>query len=281
MFIKLAILATYMTKITFLGTGGDVHVISKCIRNSGGIIIQHDDLQFHLDPGPNSTLMAKSAGINTRATTAIICTSPKISHANDINCLISGMTYNGADIKGVLIATKTLIEGTENTHPLLQNFFRSCVEKIIIAEPEKRIGIEYVDMQFVSAEDYCDTIGIIFFMPDLTLGYSSDTSYSDKIAKQYEGCDILILNIQLPFGAKEKYKMSSDDAVKFINKVQPKLAIITHFGKDLIQKDPKEEARQIHKLTGCQVMAADDLQSIAPTNYSAKSKQQRLKKYQQ
>ena len=46
-----------MTKITFLGTGGDNYIISKCIRNASGIVIEYNDLQLHIDPGPNSLLM--------------------------------------------------------------------------------------------------------------------------------------------------------------------------------------------------------------------------------
>jgi ribonuclease BN (tRNA processing enzyme) len=268
-----------MTDILFLGTGGDSYVISKCIRNSGGIVIRHNELQLHIDPGPNSLLMAKNNSVNIRATTAIICTSPKISHINDVNAVISGMTYNGSDIKGVLVGTKTLIEGNENNSPYLQSFFKNCVERVIIAEPQKKIGIENVDIHFCETNDYCDTVGLKIFMPDLVIGYSSDTSYSEAVGKQYENCDILILNIQNPFGIKQKNNMSSDDAVKFIKRVKPQLAIITHFGKAMLEQDPLLEAREIHALTGVQVMAAVDGQSISPVSYSAQGKQKQLKQF--
>jgi len=268
-----------MTSITFLGTGADSYVVSKCIRNSGGIIIKHNDLQFHIDPGPNSLQTAKINGINVRATTAIICTSPKISHCNDINALISGMTYNGMDVKGVVIGTKTLIEGDEVNTPLLQNFFKNCVERVIIAESGKKVGIESADIHFCEASDYCDTVGVKFFMPDLVIGYTSDTTYSERVASQYKECDILIMNIQQPFGQKSKNKMSSDDAVKFIKKVGPQLAILTHFGKAMLEQDPLLEAREIHAATGVQVMAAVDGQSISPVSYAAQGKQKHLNQF--
>ena len=269
-----------MTNITFLGTGGDCHVISKCIRNSGGIVIRHGEVQLHIDPGPNALLTAKNNKINIRATTAIICTSPKISHSNDVNAIISGMTYNGADVKGVVIGTRTLIKGDEENIPLLQKFFQDCVEKVIIAEPEKRVGIENVDIHFCETTDYCDSVGLILFMPDVVIGYTSDTSYSERIAKQYGKCDILIMNIENPSGVNTKYKMSTDDAIKFIKKVNPKLAILTHFGKEMLEQDPILEARKIHAATTCQVMAAVDGQSISPVTYDAKGKQRQLKQFQ-
>jgi ribonuclease BN (tRNA processing enzyme) len=269
----------YMTSITFLGTGGDSYVISKCIRNSGGIIIKNEHVQFHIDPGPNSLLTAKNNSINLRETTAIICTSPKISHSNDVNAVISGMTYNGVDVKGVLVGTKTLIEGNENNTPFLQDFFKHCVERVIIAESDKKIGIENIDIHFCMANDYCDTVGVKLFMPDLVIGYTSDTSYSEAIAKQYDNCDILIMNIQNPFGARQKNNLCSDDAVKFIKRIKPKLAIITHFGKLMLEQDPLLEAREIHALTGVQVMSAVDGQSISPVSYSAQGKQRQLKQF--
>lgn len=268
-----------MTRIIFLGTGGDNYVISKCIRNSGGIVIQHDEMQFHIDPGPNSLLSAKNNGVNVRATTAIICTSPKISHSNDVNAVISAMTYNGMDVKGVLVATKTLIEGNEANHALLQRFFRDCIEKVIVCEPAKRIGIEQADIQFLETVDYSDSVGMKLYMPDMVIGYTSDTSYNEKIAKQYVGCDVLIVNVTNPFGIKVKYKMSTEDAIKLVNKVQPKLTILTHFGKLMLQEDPLQEARKVHAETGLQVMAAMDGQVVLPATYSAQSSQKSLKNF--
>jgi len=269
-----------MTTITFLGTGGDNYVISKCIRNSGGIIINHGDVQLHIDPGPNALLTAKNNNINIRGSTAVICTSPKISHCNDVNAVISAMTYNGADVKGVVVGTKTLIKGDEQNMPLLQRFFKDCVEKVMIAEPEKKIGIEEVDIVFCETTDYCENVGMKIYMPDVTIGYSSDTSYSDRVAKQYEKSDILILNVPNPSGVNKKFKMSTDDAIKFIKKVKPQLAIMTHFSKEMLEQDPLLEARRVHAATGCQVMAAVDGQSISPVSYAAEGKQKQLKHFQ-
>ena len=50
-------------KITFLGTGGDAFVIGKQIRASGGIILQAEGLQFHIDPGPGALVKAAENGI--------------------------------------------------------------------------------------------------------------------------------------------------------------------------------------------------------------------------
>ena len=46
-------------KIIFLGTGGDSIVVGKQLRASGGIILQIDDNQFHIDPGPGALVRAR------------------------------------------------------------------------------------------------------------------------------------------------------------------------------------------------------------------------------
>ena len=265
-----------MTKITFLGTGGDNYLIGKCLRNSGGIVIQNGNLQFHIDPGPNSIMMAKNTGINVRETTAVICTNPKLLHCADLNSVIYAMTYGGMDIKGVLVTTKPILEGTDKEIPLLLNSSRDSVEKIILADSEKRIGIENVDIQF-HATTNPNVVGMKIFMPDVIIGYSSDTAYSETIANQYRKVDILILNVLNPTGVKEHGEMSTDDAIKFIQKVRPQLTIFTGFGKAMLEQDPILEARRAHNETGCQVLAAIDGQTVSPASYSAGSKQKRLK----
>ncbi|MDP7476371.1 MAG: hypothetical protein QF655_01925, partial [Candidatus Woesearchaeota archaeon] len=55
------------SSIIFLGTGGDSYVVGKQLRASGGIILQINDDQYHIDPGPGALVMAKETGINLRA----------------------------------------------------------------------------------------------------------------------------------------------------------------------------------------------------------------------
>ena len=71
---------------------------------------------------------------------------------------------------------------------------------------------------------------MILFTSEFTLGYTSDTKYSPEILDLYKETDIMILNVKNPGKTKDDYNMCTDDAIKFINEVKPKLAIITHFG---------------------------------------------------
>ena len=263
------------SKITFLGTAGDSFTIGKQLRSSGGFVISQDDLQFQIDPGPGALVKANENSISVRANTAILVTKNHIHHCNDVNAIIDAMTYRGLDKKGVLVSTNSLIIGNEKERPYLTEFHKSLLEKYIVLTPEQRVGIADVEIIALNT-NVEDSIGLKFITDDFTLCYSSDAKYSKDLAKQYEGSDILILNIRNPFNEKEEGHLNSEDAVKIISKVKPKLALITGFGIKMIKADPLYECREMQKQTGCQILCAKDGLNISPTSYSAKSSQKRL-----
>lgn len=266
--------------LVFLGTGGDSFTVGRQSYGSGGILIFNDDVKLHIDPGPGTLNKLKECGLSPRDTTAIICTHKHIGHCNDLNAYIDAMTHNGLDKKGVVLASDSVINGTETEHAYLTEFHKSCVERVITIKPETRVAVEDFEIKAaktIHSDESC--VGLIIQTPDATIGYSSDTQYNNDIAKQYEGCDMLILNVLYPFGTgkEDKNGLSSDDVIKFIQKVKPKLAIMTHFGIKILKADVINEAREIHRQTGIQTIAAKDGMMIAPSNYSAKSEQMRLK----
>jgi len=50
--------------------------------------------------------------------------------------------------------------------------------------------------------------------------------------------------------------MTTDDAVKIIEETRPEIALITHFGMQMILKGPEREAELIEKKTGVPTRAA-------------------------
>jgi ribonuclease BN (tRNA processing enzyme) len=269
-------------RIIFLGTGGDENVVGRQIRSSAGIVVQVDDYQFIIDPGPGCLVKAKDNGISLRGTTAVLVSHAHVNHANDLNAVISAMTYNGLDITGVVIANNTVVNGGEGISPVLSEFHKNCVEKVITIKPEQKVGIEIVEVHALKANHTDpDTVGFKLFTPKFIMVYTSDTTYSKDLIEQYKKADILILNTLHPAGTKDKEKkgLSADDIIKIITKTKPKLAIITHFGVKMVSADPLYEAREIQKATGIQVVAAVDGMAINPLSYSADLKQKTLNLY--
>ncbi|MFH1510227.1 MAG: MBL fold metallo-hydrolase, partial [Candidatus Woesearchaeota archaeon] len=225
------------SSIVFLGTGGDAIVVGKQVRASGGIVIQLDDHQFHIDPGPGALVRAAQADVNIRETSVVLVSHAHLNHCNDTNAVISAMTYNGLDTQGVLIANQTLVNGNEPSY--LSQYHRNMVERIIVTKDGHKIGIDNVEIHILKA-DHTDehAVGFKFFTPNFVLAYGSDTAYSPEIADQYSGSDILVLNVVHPFGTKAKDNLSSDDVIRIVEKIKPQLTVITHFGVKMLQADP-------------------------------------------
>lgn len=263
-------------RIIFLGTGGESLVTARQLRACGGIIIQTDSYQFHIDPGPGSLVKAAEYDVNLRDNTAIVVSKNDLLHCGDINAVIDSMTYTGLDKKGVLICNKTLVEGTEKIKPYLQDFYSNCLERTIALSPGQRVGIEHIEIRALKAENSDpNALGFKFFTPRFVLSYSSDTKYKQEIVEAYKNSDILILNVTNPAKIKSD-GLNSEDAIRIIEKVKPHLAIITHFGVKMLKADPINEAREISKRTGVQVIAAKDGLQVNPISYSVQLKQKTL-----
>lgn len=268
------------SNIIFLGTGGDSYVVGKNLRTSGGIILQIGDDQFHIDPGPGSLAMAKETGINLRANTAVLISHNHMNHCNDINAVINAMTYGGFDKKGVLVANNTAVNGSESYTPFLQKYYRDFLERFIVLDEGKRVGINDVEILALKAK-HSDpaALGFKFITPEYTLTYSGDTMYSPDTVAQYDNSNVLILNV--PYLKKEEGKdnLCKEDAIKIISRVKPSLAIITHFGVNFLKADPLYEVRDIQKETGIQTIAAKDGIVVNPVSYSVEQGQKTLYKY--
>jgi ribonuclease BN (tRNA processing enzyme) len=266
--------------IVFLGTGGDAIVVGKQVRASGGIVLQLAEFQLWLDPGPGALVRALQYDVNVRETTAVCVSHSHTNHANDLNALLGAMTYNGMDIRGVLVANETVVNGSEAEQPVLTKFHHNLVERVIVARPGQKIGVEDIEIHALKARHTDEhAIGFKFFTPGFILSYSADTGYSSEIAEQYRKSDILILNTVHPAGSKADDNLTAEDAVRIVRTAEPKLAIITHFGTKLLQYDPIQAARDIQRETKLQVIAAKDGLVLNPLSYSANMKQKTLNLY--
>lgn len=260
------------SKIIFLGTGGDALVVGKQTRASGGIVLELDEEIYHIDPGPGTLVRTKQYGVNSRNTIAILVSHNHLNHANDVNALISAMTNGGLDPKGVLVANKTLFKGDAANNSFLGERYKSYLEKAIQLSKGERVGVNEVDIKAITAKHHEENaIGFKIKTKEFTLTYTGDTSFDRKIIRNYEGSDILIMNVVHPSGSENKDLLTSDDAVEILKKAIPNLAIITHFGVKMLNADPLYQAREIQKRSGVQVMAAMDGMIINPKNYSISS----------
>jgi len=220
---------------------------------------------------------ARQCGVNIRANTAVFVSHAHLIHSNDLNAVIDTMTYRGFDKKGVVVANKTVINGSDDYQQRLFDFYKGCLERFIVLEAGQRVGINEVEVQALRCR-HSDphTIGFKFFTPKFTLSYLADTTYSLDLVEQYKGSNILILNVTNPKKSDSNDHLNCEDAAKIIKEVKPRLAIITHFGIKMLEADPLYTVREIQKQTGVQTIAAKDGMIINPLSYAIDKGQRTL-----
>ena len=256
------------SRITFLGTGTG-GAVTQHYRSGGGIVIQTNNHQFVLDPGPGTLTSAREIGINLRNTTAVLVSNSDIYKSNDANLVLSVMTYDGLDPRGVLIANETFVRGAENINPGLTRNHESYVERVIVPNPGQKIGIENIEIHALDTQnDDPKALGFKFFTPDFVLTYTGCTGFSNDVVRQYENSDILIINMP-NFEAKSENNFNKEDVIKVIKMVQPKLAVLTGMGLKVMKADPIQIAREIRAATKVQTIAAKDGAVMTPNSYSA------------
>ena len=255
--------------ITFLGSAGDTTSVGKQLRASGGIVINYNNSQMHIDPGPGALCQYKNCRISPRNTISLIVTNNDLAYCGDTNAVVSAMTHDGLDRRGVLVGSRSVINGTADDSPILWNRFSSFLEKNIPLDQGQRIGINEYDIHAIPSFSSDPTgFGLIINTPEFKIVYSSNTKFSDKLAEAYGGCDVLILKAEIPEEEEGNDSMTLDQASSIINECIPRVAILTGFGAKMIYNDPLYLAKQIHKKTGVYVIAAQDGMSIDPVDYS-------------
>lgn len=258
-----------MGRIIFLGTAGSITAASKSARSSGGIILQVDELQFHLDPGPGALLKAKEYGVNLHHTTAILVSHNHINHCNDLNALVDAMTHSGIEQHGIVLGSKSVLQQSTDYHPFLSKYHQNLLERIIPVEKNHKIGVELIEVNALPAQHTDPTaIGFKLFCPKFTISYTGDTECTQELLDELAGTDVLILNVPYPGNTAKGMNLDTENATKIVSRVKPRLAVITHFGLEMLKADPLEEARTIQRMSGVITIAAKDGFTITPESYA-------------
>src|SRR3989338_1336873 len=265
-------------QIIFLGTAGDSFVLSKQDRVAGGFIVQTENAQLHINPGPGAFLAAALAKIQIQKTTAVIVTDNTFIHTHDVAALIEAMTLRAFDAKGLLLGPKSALEeGDPKNPPRVQKKYQEAVEKTILLQEETRVECNGVQIQTVKIKNSDPTaVGLKIITKDFSLGYTGKTKYTAKLKDAFNDVEIMILELSLLTEEKKEDGLCLEEVKKLIEEIKPQLAVLTGFGISIMKEDILELTRALYKQTGVQVIAAKEGFSFDPTNYAVKLRQKRL-----
>lgn len=250
-------------RITFLGTGGGRHTTMYQTRSTGGMLIQHDGKTIHMDPGPGALVQMNKIRYDLTKTDSVMISHCHPDHYSDAECVIEGMTRGGWEKRGNVYGSVTVVEGQNGLGPCLSDYHMRIPQGIHVFKPGDVLDVDGIKVDIHHADHSDPTnVGFTFHTEHGLVSYVSDTAYSDDIADQYRGTRVLILPVTTPSGNRIKYHLCTDDALTFINRVKPELAIFTHLGVVMLRRGADKEAEYVEKETGVKTIAGHDLMTL-------------------
>lgn len=250
-------------KLTFLGTGGGRHSAMFQIRSTGGLLIQSDSGNVHIDPGPGALTKMNEIAYDLQITNAVMVSHCHPDHYSDAPNVVEGMTKGGWVKRGELYGSESVIKGFEGLGPAFTNYHLSLPENVSVIRPGDKKEISGIGMVFTkSIHNDPTNFGIIIQTDDGNIGYVTDTEFSEEIAKQYVGCRLLVLPLTVPDDKRIRGHTDLLGIIEFIKIVKPELVIINHLGIRVIEVGPEGQAERASDATGIPVIASKDLMTV-------------------
>ncbi len=237
-----------MPSITFLGTGGGRYVLLSQRRYTGGIWLNLES-SLVLDPGPGSLIRALQFGKNPEKLDAVMVSHKHLDHYNDAELMLEAMTKGVKRRHGYLVIDENALEYVSSYH-------QNSVD-VLVPKPGDSFRLGYLKVQAIPAKSH-EGMGFRFLSDDGTVTYTSDTDYSKDLIKHYKNSRILIINSIFPSGMNIKSHLNADDALRIVEEAKPELAVLNHFGMQMLNRGPEKEAKRIQEKTGIRTIAARD-----------------------
>ncbi|KCZ71658.1 metal-dependent hydrolase, beta-lactamase superfamily III [Candidatus Methanoperedens nitroreducens] len=248
-----------MSGVIFLGTGGGRRVVLSQLRRSGGFWLKLNGVNILQDPGPGCLVMVHKHRLKPDSLDAIILSHRHIDHSNDVNIMIEAMTKGGFQLRGRLIVPGDCLR----SDPVVLKYVRPFTRITEIKEGME-IALGDIKIEFpVRNVHQVETYGAIYRFGSRQLGYIPDTEYFPQLQEAYRGVDFLIINVVRMKKDKKIHHLDIHDVEELINSIRPKMAILTHFGLQVLKASPWIQARSISERTGVEVIAAYDGLSMA------------------
>ncbi|WP_407453073.1 MBL fold metallo-hydrolase [Methanobrevibacter sp.] len=246
-------------KITFLGSGGGRFSAISQRRMTGGFRIDNiGGKNYHVDPGPGALIRTYQFGFDPRNLSGIFVTHAHTDHYNDAEILIEAITRGMTKENGTIFGSTSVLEGFEKWGPCISRYHQSKSDTVVLRPDEIR-EVDGIKVKGTKTE-HGDPAGVGFQIDynGFKVSYTSDTGYFDELPDYHEGADILIASVLRPGNRTIPGHMCSRNFVDLIEKVKPKVAVMTHLGLKMISNNPVVEAKKISKRTGVKTIAAFD-----------------------
>ena len=228
---------------------------------SGGFWLNLSGTEILVDPGPGCIVQTATMQLRAEKLSAIILSHRHLDHSGDINIMTEAMTQGRLRRHGWLFAPVDALE----TEPVIFSYLKDYLEGIEILGEGESFSVGNISFTTPARHKHpVETYGMVFKTDKHTFSYIADTRYFDGLCQHYGG-ELLILNVTFlqPRHPSGSLSMPTDhlsvpDAAHIITELKPGAAILTHFGMNIWQANPKLVAEWLTEKTGVKVIAARD-----------------------
>lgn len=220
-------------ELVILGSGGGRHHIRTQHRATGGYLYKFNGIQAHIDPGPGAIVRINQYNENPTKTELFIVTHVHIDHFNDICAVIESSREILHDRNHNYFKKGTLIT-TDDCLSFISNYHKNMLEKVVPFKAGDNFnykGVEIIGTKTIHSPNI-EGFGIRFNLKDYSLAFTSDSMVFQGFAEQFNGVNVLILNLLRPDSITCRRHLCTDEVIPYLNKIDPPLdaLVITHFG---------------------------------------------------
>lgn len=247
-------------KLHMLGTGGGRFTMITQQRRTDGIRMVHGGTNVHLDPGPGALVYSNWARLSPQKLDALVVTHCHPDHYTNAEVLVEAMTHGTQDKRGVLAASRSVLQGGDDFDPSVSRYHQDLVKEKHVLISGKTFEVDDLRFQVTEARNSdADTVGISVGIKDIgSIGYISDTAHFNGLGKEYKECRFLIICILRPRDKPLRHHLCTDDAVRVLEKANPDYCILTHFGMNMLNVGPDVEAEYLEGMTDVPTVSARD-----------------------
>ncbi len=251
-----------MVELFFLGTGGGRFATIYQERATGGVYIV-DSLRMHIDSGPGALVSMKKMGLDPTKTDLILVSHCHPDHSGDAEVCIEAMTKGGLTHRGVVFASKSVIDGVNGVGPALSNYHKGQPKKVIRATPRRKLRLrDLAILPTISRHSDRSTVGFKIETSKGYISYIADTAPIPELKSVHQNARILIVCTTRPRGARISHHLCTEDVADLASAINPELVLLTHFGMKMLKSNPMLEADWIWKTVGVKTVAAEDFMRI-------------------
>jgi len=242
-----------LNQIIFLGTGGARVLVFKQLLASGGLWVEMEDTRIHLDPGPGALVQATKRKLDPAKLDAIVLSHRHLDHSADVNVMIEAMTTGGFNRRGHVFAPNDAYDDD----PVILRYLRDYPAEMHVITEGGEYQIGKVRFRSPVRHDHPGEVyGFVFESPGCKWSYITDTRYFPGLAEHYRADVVIMHTVRLE--ESQIYHLSIPDAKRIIEEMQPRQAIITHFGMTIWRAKPWLVAEKLTQEIGVEVTAARD-----------------------